>query len=106
VDNKIEWTDKKRGEVKIKIGGKRARMIENYQIELIKPDAIITIGYGFFSQEKMYIDHYPYTNLIIFDKRDFTNKPNPLANRANEKHGSGYIKIIDDVNSIFYRLEI
>lgn len=71
MDNKIEWINKKRGEVKINIGSKRTRRGEKFSLEMKKPDAIIAIGYGFVSQEKMYVDHYPCAHLIIFDKRDF-----------------------------------
>ena len=105
VGNEINWLDKQNGEVKIIIGNYRTKKYEKFDMEEVKePDAILTLGYGFTTQERKYVN-YSDAHLVVFDIIDSSN--NNLKNRCKidpvfGHRGSGYMKIIDNLNNIFY----
>jgi hypothetical protein len=104
VDNKMEWLDKGSGKVKIKIGYNRPREVDVFNSEMKNQDALLFLGYGFNTfNESSYLHRYPMANLLIFDKIDVFQKKE-LKNRIDEKRGSGYLKIIDDLNSLFFNI--
>ena len=104
VDNKIDWVTEKSGIVNIKIGGKRTREGERFFMSTDKPEVLIYLGYGFNTMERMFVNNYPMANLLIIDRRDRLIPE--LEIRANVQTGTGYTKIVDDLNSIFLKIEI
>jgi len=112
MDNKIDWISKENHSVNIKIGSIIPMGFEifNQELRTKKPEVVMFLGYGFRGyQETSYLNNFPFASIVIFDKNDKEIedfKTNRLDNEEYNRPGTGYVKVIDNLERLFLDLRI